>query len=88
MIIIVVAAATAVVAAATAVVAAATDGYRGAAIFVSGYRLVWFLCSMTYQTSWVILCQSYHCRRSIVVQFNPYLQGRIREFKTFPGAES
>ena len=33
----------------------------------------WFLCVMAYQTSCIIQCQSYGCRRSVVVQFNTEL---------------
>ena len=35
--------------------------------------LVWFLCLMAYQTSWVIQCQNHPRRRIVVILFNPLL---------------
>ena len=39
--------------------------------------LVWFLCLMVYQFSWVISCQSHSCRSAEVVLFNPRLVDRV-----------
>ena len=40
------------------------------------WSIVWFLCLLAYQPSWVILCKSHPCRRTAVVLFNPLLGGK------------
>ena len=35
--------------------------------------MVWFLCLIAYQPSWVISWQSPTCRKTVVVIFNPSL---------------
>ena len=37
---------------------------------------IWFLGLMAYQPSWVIWCQSYPSRRTVVVLFNPKLRDK------------
>ena len=36
--------------------------------------LVWFLCLIAYQLSWVIKCQNHPSRRTAVVLLNPWLR--------------
>ena len=48
-------------------------------------NLIWFqfICLTTYQPSWVIWYQSYPCRRTVVVLFNPQLGGRHERLHPF-----
>ena len=38
--------------------------------FLKDFGLVWFLCLIPYQSSWVIECQVHPCRRTVVVLFD------------------
>ena len=41
-------------------------------VLVIWFWLIWFLYLMAYKPSWVIKCQSYLYRRTVLIIFNPY----------------
>ena len=45
--------------------------FRFLVIESKGWNRVWFLCLMSYQPLWVILCQCHSPRRTVVVLYNP-----------------
>ena len=61
-------------------------------IFLSTYYSEWFGIAlfvfsflMAYQPSWLMSCQSYHCRRKVQVLYNPQLERgwAVRVFTSF-----